>query len=156
MKFTTAVLLALPAVNAFGTTTFVQKTTRLNVGSDPNVFLGGNEWKPDSEKMGATDTGDYFPEGYNADDEPAFEVGMGGSQGFGRQDQGPQLPGMENLGADAVIQGGIELSEEIPAGMEFIPSSVPDMTVDFQIGSSSDGMEFPIQVAPVCMTFEGT
>jgi|AntRauTorckE5430_2_1112549.scaffolds.fasta_scaffold23845_2 hypothetical protein len=26
--------------------------------------LSGNNWKPDSEKMGSTDTGDYFPEGY--------------------------------------------------------------------------------------------
>jgi len=26
--------------------------------------LSGNAWKPDSEKMGSTDTGDYFPEGY--------------------------------------------------------------------------------------------
>jgi hypothetical protein len=24
--------------------------------------LSGNAWKPDSEKMGSTDTGDYFPE----------------------------------------------------------------------------------------------
>jgi hypothetical protein len=24
--------------------------------------LSGNAWKPDSEKMGSTDTGDYFPD----------------------------------------------------------------------------------------------
>lgn len=103
------------------------------------LWLGGNEWKPDSEKMGSTDTGDYFPEGYDPNSEPAFEVGMGGSQATMGRNEGPQLPGMENLGADAVVQGGIELSSEIPAGMEFIPSSVPDMTVDLQIASSSDG-----------------
>lgn len=33
------------------------------IHSDPNVDLGGNKWKPDSEKMGATDVGDFFPEG---------------------------------------------------------------------------------------------
>mmetsp|Transcript_59799 Transcript_59799/g.146853 ORF Transcript_59799/g.146853 Transcript_59799/m.146853 type:complete len:101 (+) Transcript_59799:151-453(+) len=42
--------------------------------------LSGNSWKPDSEKMGSTDTGDYFPEGYNPEEEIAFTSGMGGSQ----------------------------------------------------------------------------
>ena len=46
---------------------------------------------------------------------------------------------MENLGADAVVQGGIELSTEIPAGMEFIPSSVPDGEYQFQVASSGLG-----------------
>ena len=53
--------------------------------------------------------------------------------------KGPELPGMENLGADAVVQGGIELSIEIPAGMEFIPSSVPDGEYQFQVASSGLG-----------------
>ena len=53
--------------------------------------------------------------------------------------KGPELPGMENLGADAVVQGGIELSTEIPAGMEFIPSSVPDGEYQFQVASSGLG-----------------
>lgn len=30
-----------------------------------NFDLTGNDWKPDSEKMGSTDTGDYYPEGYD-------------------------------------------------------------------------------------------
>ena len=42
--------------------------------------VSGNSWKPDSEKMGSTDTGDYFPEGYNPEEEIAFTSGMGGSQ----------------------------------------------------------------------------
>eukprot|EP00548_Thalassiothrix_antarctica_P008285 CAMPEP_0194130058 /NCGR_PEP_ID=MMETSP0152-20130528/1216_1 /TAXON_ID=1049557 /ORGANISM="Thalassiothrix antarctica, Strain L6-D1" /LENGTH=174 /DNA_ID=CAMNT_0038824479 /DNA_START=226 /DNA_END=750 /DNA_ORIENTATION=- len=103
--------------------------------------------------MGSTDTGDYFPEGYNKDTEPAYSEGMAGSQAGGRG-SGPALPGMENLGADAVITGGIEVSSEIPAGMEFIPSSVPDQEVNFQISSTSGGMDYDIQVKPVCMTFE--
>merc|ERR1719384_1156104 len=92
-------------------TTFIIRSAALKVGSDPNVYISGNDWKPDSEKMGSTDTGDYFPEGYDPAAEAAFTEGMGGSQsvGMGRND-GPQLPGMENLGADAVIQGGIEIS----------------------------------------------
>eukprot|EP00957_Ditylum_brightwellii_P035469 2688985-Ditylum_brightwellii.AAC.1 len=60
-----------------------------------------------------------------------------GSQNTGGGDRGPQLPGMENLGADAVIQGGIELSEDIPEGMEFIPSSVPDGTVEMNVAATS-------------------
>ena len=106
--------------------------------------------------MGSTDTGDYFPEGYNAEQEIAFTSGMGGSQAMlGDGDRGsPQLPGMENLGADAVMMGGIEQASEIPAGMEFVPSSVPDGEVFMNVAASSSGSEMEISVAPVCMTFE--
>ena len=63
---------------------------------------------------------------------------MMGSQAGGAGDRGgPQLPGMENLGADAVMMGGIEENTEIPAGMEFIPSSVPDGQVEFQVSSTA-------------------
>jgi hypothetical protein len=64
---------------------------------------------------------------------------MGGSQGFGRGDRGPALPGMENLGADALMMGGIEEASEIPAGMEFVMSSVPDGSVEMQVASNSKG-----------------
>ena len=78
---------------------------------------------------------------------------MGSQASLGGNRGGPQLPGMENLGADAVLMGGIETSSEIPAGMEFIPSSVPDGEVAMQVASS--GAEtVPVQVKPVCMTFE--
>ena len=84
----------------------------------------------------STDTGDYLPEGYNPEEEIAFTSGMMGSQAMlGGDRGGPELPGMENLGADAVIQGGIEQSSEIPAGMEFTPSSVPDGEFGFNVGS---------------------
>jgi len=124
------------------------------VGSDPNVILGGNEWKPDSEKMGSTDTGDYFPEGYDKN-EVAYTEGMMGSQSGGNSDRGgPQLPGMENLGSDALIRGGIEQASEIPAGMEFIPSSVPDGEIVMDVAASSSGLEYRLSVPPVCMGFE--
>ena len=84
----------------------------------------------------STDTGDYLPEGYNPEEEIAFTSGMMGSQAMLGDDRGgPQLPGMENLGADAIMVGGIEQSTEIPAGMEFIPSSVPDGEFGFNAGS---------------------
>uniref|UniRef100_A0A7S1ZF96 Uncharacterized protein n=1 Tax=Ditylum brightwellii TaxID=49249 RepID=A0A7S1ZF96_9STRA len=156
MKLSTAFLVAITAstTSAFAPSSFgVRKTTSLAIGKESNVDLGGNAWKPDSEKMGATDTGDYFPEGYDRSAEPAFQTGMMGSQNTGGGDRGPQLPGMENLGADAVIQGGIELSEDIPEGMEFIPSSVPDGTVEMNVAATS-GAEYELAVAPVCMTFE--
>jgi hypothetical protein len=42
----------------------------------------------------STDTGDYFPEGYNAEEEIAFSSGMMGSQaGQGGNREGPELPG---------------------------------------------------------------
>ena len=61
---------------------------------------------------------------------------------------------MENLGADAVVAGGINLSPDIPDGMEFIPSSVPDGEFTMNIPSTSDGETMDVTVKPVCMTFE--
>ena len=58
---------------------------------------------------------------------------------MGDGDRGPQLPGMENLGADAGLMGGIEQSSEIPAGMEFVASSVPDGEFGFTVASSAPG-----------------
>lgn len=130
------------------------RVTRESDGSTSGMDLSGNTWKPDSEKMGSTDTGDYFPEGYDPSQEVAFSVGMEGSQGFGQGDRGPQLPGMENLGEDALLMGGIEENSEIPDGMEFTMSSVPDGQVSMQVGSTSKGAEITIQVKPVCMGYE--
>ena len=130
------------------------RVTREADGSTSGMDLTGNTWKPDSEKMGSTDTGDYFPEGYDPSQEVAFSVGMEGSQGFGQGDRGPQLPGMENLGEDALLMGGIEENSEIPDGMEFTMSSVPDGQVSMQVGSTSKGAEITIQVKPVCMGYE--
>ncbi|KAL7487286.1 hypothetical protein ACHAW6_012882 [Cyclotella cf. meneghiniana] len=144
------------AITAFTPSLTVQRTrwsSRLEIGREGNVDLSGNAWKPDSEKMGATDTGDFFPEGYDPN-EIAYTEGMGGSQGFGRGDRGPALPGMENLGADALMMGGIEEASEIPAGMEFVMSSVPDGSVEMQVASNSKGAEIFLSVKPVCMGFE--
>ncbi len=89
--------------------------------------------------MQSTDTGDYFPEGYDPN-EVAFSEGMGGSQAtLGGNRGGPALPGMENLGADAIMMGGIEEASEIPPGMEFIMSSVPDGEVAMDVASNSKG-----------------
>jgi hypothetical protein len=135
------VVVAAPAVaHAFApSTTFVRESLSLKIGRDPNVDLGGNAWKPDSEKMGATDTGDYFPEGYDPN-AIAYTEGMGGSQAMlGGNRDGPQLPGMENLGADAVVTGGIEVNTDIPEGMEFIPSSVPDGEFEMRVFASASG-----------------
>jgi len=117
--------------------------------------LSGNSWKPDSEKMGSTDTGDYFPEGYDPNSAPGFAEGMLGSQAsLGNDRSGPELPGMENLGADAVMMGGIEENSEIPAGMEFVPASVPDGNFSFQVAASSKGGQLEIEIKPFCMGFE--
>lgn len=117
--------------------------------------LSGNSWKPDSDKMGSTDVGDYFPEGYDGNNQPDFSEGMLGSQAsLGQDRSGPQLPGMENLGADAVMVGGIEENSEIPAGMEFVPGSVPDGEFSFQVASNSGGGETEIVIKPFCMGFE--
>lgn len=104
--------------------------------------------------MGSTDTGDFFPDDYESQIE--FTEGMGGSQALlaGGNKGGPALPGMENLGEDAVITGGIEQASEIPAGMEFIPSSVPDGEFTMNVAASSSGQEMNIDVKPICMTFE--
>ena len=135
-----ALLTIFPVATAFTLSPYAQSTRSsiLQLGREGNVDFGGNTWKPDSEKMGSTDTGDYFPEGYDPKEQIAFTGGMGGSQGFGG-DRGPALPGMENLGADAVLMGGIEEASEIPAGMEFVMSSVPDGSFEMQVASNSKG-----------------
>lgn len=112
--------------------------------------LSGNAWKPDSEKMGSTDTGDYFPEGYEPD--IAFTAGM--SKAPSNDRGGPQLPGLENLGEDAVMMGGIEENTDIPAGMEFIAASVPDGELSVTIASNSSGKTYSFEIKPVCMGFE--
>jgi hypothetical protein len=101
------------------------------------------------------DTGDYFPEGYDPEAEIAFTTGMGGSQASNQGRGGPQLPGMENLGADAVVTGGIEQAEDIPDGMTFELDQFPPPTeVEMQVAASSSGSDIVLSVAPTCMTFE--
>ena len=103
----------------------------------------------------STDTGDYFPEGYDPEAEIAFTSGMGGSQASNQERGGPQLPGMENLGADAVVTGGIEQAEDIPDGMTFEMDQFPPPTeVEMQVAASSSGSDIVLSVAPTCMTFE--
>ena len=84
----------------------------------------------------STDTGDFFPEGYDKN-EVDFTSGMEGSQGMGGGDRGPALPGMENLGEDAEVMGGIDEASEIPAGMEFVMSSVPDGEIEMDVAANS-------------------
>lgn len=80
---------------------------------------------------------------------------MGSQAGLGGDDRGgPQLPGLENLGADAVVAGGYITDPNIPDGMEFIPSSVPDGEVGFTVASTSAGGTQEIAVKSPCMTFE--
>jgi hypothetical protein len=93
--------------------------------------------------------------GYNPAEEIAFTSGMGGSQAMlGGDRGGPQLPGLENLGADAVVAGGIAVDPNIPAGMQFVPSSVPDGEIAFNVASTTASAEFQIAVKSPCMTFE--
>lgn len=87
----------------------------------------------------STDTGDYLPEGYV---EPDFSEGMLGSQAglsSAQRAGGPELPGMEHLGEDSVMMGGIELAEGIPADMEFIPASVPDGNYEMSMPITTTG-----------------
>ena len=71
----------------------------------------------------------------------SFTDGMLGSQvGIDQnRDKGPQLPGMEHLGEDAIMMGGIAVASEIPADMEFIPSSVPDGHIEIMCAASTPG-----------------
>ncbi|KAG7374159.1 hypothetical protein IV203_013254 [Nitzschia inconspicua] len=156
MKLSAAILaLSAASAMAFAPSSRYGQQSALAMGT-PGMDLSGNSWKPDSEKMGSTDTGDYFPEGYNPEQEIAFTSGMMGSQaGLGGDNRGgPQLPGLENLGADAVVAGGITVDPNIPTDMEFIPSSVPDGEIGFNVASTGTGGSYEIAVKSPCMTFE--
>lgn len=156
MKLATNAIILAAAISNVSAFAPSRNSARLSTAVNNNgMDLSGNSWKPDSEKMGSTDTGDYFPEGYDANAQPGFSEGMLGSQAsLGGDRGGPQLPGMENLGADAVMMGGIEENSEIPAGMEFVPASVPDGNYEFTVAASSKGGELEIEIKPFCMGFE--
>ena len=89
MKLSTAVIATAlcQSALAFSPAASARKSMALK-GFD----LSGNSWKPDSEKMGSTDTGDYFPEGYDPN-EIAFTEGWQGSQELlvDKDRGGPQL-----------------------------------------------------------------
>jgi len=157
MKLATSALVltaVISSCSAFAPSSKAFVRTSSAVYGTDGLDLSGNNWKPDSEKMGSTDTGDYFPEGY-AGAEVDFTEGMMVSQaGMGGDRSGPQLPGMENLGDDAVMMGGIEENSEIPAGMEFVAASVPDGAFEFQVAASSKGGQLEVEVKPFCMGFE--
>lgn len=84
------------------------------------------------------------------------DSGMMGSQAnlAGDNRGGPQLPGLENLGADAMVAGGITVDPNIPPDMEFIPSSVPDGEVSFSVASTGTAGSYDLLVRSPCMTFE--
>jgi len=128
--------------------TFHRPSVAVNVDG---LDLSGNTWKPESDKMGSTDTGDYFPDDYNGPDVD-FTDGMMAPTSNKRD--GPELPGLENLGEDAVIMGGIEANTDIPAGMEFIAASVPDGDFTYTVPSTSSGTTVDLEIKPVCMGFE--
>jgi hypothetical protein len=80
---------------------------------------------------------------------------MGSQASLGQGDRGgPQLPGLENLGADAIVAGGITVDPNIPSDMQFIPSSIPDGDISFSVASTGMGGSYPIAVKSPCMTFE--
>jgi len=146
--------LLLGATGAFAPVSTAAFSRQVLLNALDGLDQSGNTWKPDSEKMGSTDTGDYFPEDYDPD-AIEFTEGMKGSQAYlGNDRDGPALPGMENLGEDAVIMGGIELNPDIPEGMEFTPSAYPDGTFEMEVMSNSKGGDLAIEVKPFCMGYE--
>jgi hypothetical protein len=158
MKFVVCLLIA--TASAFTPSSPSPMTTRPTTTTTTALYLkgadmSGNSWKPDSEKMGSTDTGDYFPEGYDPREQIAFTEGWQGSQASlaGNKRSGPAIPGLENLGADATMYGGIEQASEIPAGMDFTPPSVPDGVFEMNVQAVS-GTAKELSVNPVCMGFE--
>jgi len=150
-------LSAIAAVDAFHAAFITPSTSRTSTqryGEDGNVIFGGNTWKPDSATMGSTDTPDYFPDDYDPNDGPDFSEGMMGSQsGGGGGTNGAATPGME-ANNDADIRGGIEECTDIPKGTEFIPMSVSDGDIEFNVAASGKVAEFELSIKPMCMTFE--
>lgn len=151
MKLSYACLLS--SVSAFQVSVgFPRLATHLH-GFD----LSGNSWKPDSEQMGSTDTGDFFPEDYDPNEAPDYTQGMFGSQQFidqNRERDFTDLPGLENLGEDAVMMGGLEQATEIPAGMDFTPGMRADGEYFMPNVPSSGQSALNIAVQSPCMTFE--
>jgi len=108
----------------------------IELAKDPNFDLSGNTWKPTEGRMHSTDTGDFAPtnqEDIDMMNKIDFMDGIYGSQVANSEkmkDKGSEIPGLDHLGEDAVVMGGIDVASEFPADMEFVPSSVPDGHVD--------------------------
>eukprot|EP01083_Nonionella_stella_P211863 765614_1 len=105
MKFVSAIILAaaLNDAYAFAPNSMGSGSSRASTAVKQQVGngmdLSGNSWKPDSEKMGSTDTGDYFPEGYDPSSNPDFSEGMMGSQQMlGGGEKGTPTPRNGKLG----------------------------------------------------------
>ena len=154
MKLALASCFLVASASAFQTVRVARPSASACSMGTPGMDMSGNAWKPQSEKMGSTDTGDYFPEGYDRNSEIAFTEGMGGSQAMlGGGNRGVEMPGLD-FGDAGYTVGGIEVSSEIPAGMQFVPSSVPDGELVMEVGAASTGKTMPLAVAPFCMGFE--
>mmetsp|Transcript_718 Transcript_718/g.483 ORF Transcript_718/g.483 Transcript_718/m.483 type:complete len:80 (+) Transcript_718:69-308(+) len=78
MKFNlSSALLLVSSASAFvvtpnGSASRSKSISTSSLFGTPGMDLSGNSWKPDSDKMGSTDTGDYFPEGYDPNAAPGF------------------------------------------------------------------------------------
>jgi len=103
---------------------------------DPDFDLSGGTWEPTEGRMHSTDTGDLAPtnqEDIDMTDEIDSVDGMCGSQVASPEkmkEEGSEIPGLGHLGEDAVVMGGVDVASEFPAGVESVPSSVPDGHVD--------------------------
>lgn len=104
------------------------RSVRIEAEDDPYLDLSGSTWTPTDSQV--------------VNDNAAKKVG-------------PAIPGIENLGEDAVVMGGIELHRDIPDGMEFLPGSVPDGTIDFHLPlTASTGQLYVLEIRPFCMGYE--
>jgi hypothetical protein len=96
-------------------------SVRIEAEDDPNLDLSGNTWKPAEDDLPLPN------------DTPKVAI-----------------PGMETLGEDALVGTGIEMHEDIPTNMDFIPSNVIDGTIHMQ----TDGQPYVLEIAPFCMGYE--
>jgi hypothetical protein len=72
MKLSTSALIFITGISsstafAPASQAFIRSGSSTVIYAMEGMDLSGNAWKPDTEKMGSTDTGDFFPEGYEND-----------------------------------------------------------------------------------------
>jgi hypothetical protein len=119
MKFLQLAAL-VSCTDAFAPQTLSGRSKSAIWAKDPNFDLSGNTWKPTEGRMQSTDTPDFLPTNQADIDmmrDLDFTDGIYGSQvanDNANRDKGPELPGMEHLGEDAIMSAGIEMHEDIP------------------------------------------
>ena len=156
MYFASALaLLTLPVASSFFVSpAFLSpRSLPLLAGKIDGMDLSGNDWKPPAAGPQSTDTGDYFPDDYDAEGNAMdFKDQMGGPKKTGPRET--EIPGMKAFSEGGEVIGGLEESDEIPEGVVFEADARTEGLFEFMVAGNSKGASFEVEISPWTMAYE--